>query len=113
MMKMDSPMTYGAFCGLKNVATSVAHGFWISWPTVGGKAMIDAAKMTGMTPAMLTRSGREVSPPEGMRRPMTRFEDWIRVRRWPSWMNTTAAITASATKGIMTLKTWSEFVHQA
>jgi hypothetical protein len=29
-----------------------------SWPIVGGKAMIDAAKMTGMTPAMLTRSGR-------------------------------------------------------
>ena len=30
----------------------------ISWPTVGGKAMIDAAKMTGITPAMFTRSGR-------------------------------------------------------
>jgi hypothetical protein len=30
----------------------------ISSPTVGGKAMIEAAKMTGMTPAMLTRSGR-------------------------------------------------------
>ena len=36
----------------------MAHGFWMSWPTVGGKAMIEAAKMTGMTPAMFTRSGR-------------------------------------------------------
>ena len=33
-------------------------GVLISWPTVGGKAMIEAAKMTGMTPAMFTRSGR-------------------------------------------------------
>ena len=32
------------------------HG--TSWPTVGGNAMIAAAKMTGMTPAMFTRSGR-------------------------------------------------------
>ena len=29
-----------------------------SSPIVGGKAMIEAAKMTGMTPAMFTRSGR-------------------------------------------------------
>jgi hypothetical protein len=29
-----------------------------SWPIVGGKAMIEAAKMTGITPAMFTRSGR-------------------------------------------------------
>ena len=48
-----------------------------------------------------------------MRRPMTRLAYWIGIRRWPSWMKTTAAITARATKGIMTLKTWSEFVHQA
>ena len=30
----------------------------ISCAIVGGNAMIDAAKITGMTPAMLTRSGR-------------------------------------------------------
>ena len=30
----------------------------MSWPSVGGKAMIDAAKITGITPAMFTRSGR-------------------------------------------------------
>ncbi len=28
-----------------------------NWPIVGGNAMIAAAKMIGMTPAMLTRSG--------------------------------------------------------
>ena len=28
-----------------------------------------------------------------MRRPMTRLAYWIGIRRWPSWMKTTAAIT--------------------
>ena len=45
----------------KKVAKSFQKLSWVppnSWPTVGGKAMIEAAKMTGMTPAMLTRSGR-------------------------------------------------------
>ena len=28
------------------------------WPIVGGNAISEAAKITGMTPAMLTRSGR-------------------------------------------------------
>ena len=51
-------MTYGASLRAEEVATSCAHGCLMSWPTVGGKAMIDAAKMTGMTPAMFTRSGR-------------------------------------------------------
>ena len=37
---------------------SSAAGVLISWPMVGGKAMIEAAKITGMTPAMLTRNGR-------------------------------------------------------
>ena len=57
-MKIVSPMMYGASDGLKKFERSCAHGFWISCPTVGGNAMIDAAKMTGMTPAMFTRSGR-------------------------------------------------------
>ncbi len=30
----------------------------ISWAIVAGKAMIAAAKITGITPAMLIRSGR-------------------------------------------------------
>ena len=48
-----------------------------------------------------------------MRRPMTRLAYWIGMRRWPSCMKTTAATTASAMKGSMTLKTWSGLVHQA
>ena len=35
---------------------AIVHG--TIWPTVGGKAMIAAAKITGITPAMFTRSGR-------------------------------------------------------
>ena len=38
---------------------------------------------------------------------------WTGIRRWPSCTNTIAAITPSATNGIMTLKTWSGFVHHA
>ena len=48
-----------------------------------------------------------------MRRPITRLAYWIGIRRWPSCMNTIAAITPSATNGIITRKTWSGFVHQA
>ena len=35
------------------------------------------------------------------------------MRRCPSWTKTMATITASATKGIITTKTWSGLVHQA
>ena len=38
---------------------------------------------------------------------------WTGIRRWPSWMKTTAAITASARNGIITTKTWSGLFHQA
>src|SRR3954453_17595931 len=48
----------GARHGLKKFEKLVAQGWRMSWPTVGGNAMSDAAKMTGMTPAMFTRSGR-------------------------------------------------------
>ena len=48
-----------------------------------------------------------------MRRPMTRLAYCTGIRRWPSWMKTIAAMTASAMNGIMTLKTWSGLVHQA
>src|SRR4051812_29664333 len=48
---------------------------------VGGNAMIAAAKITGMTPAMLTRSGMYVVPPEVIRRPTMRFAYWIGIRR--------------------------------
>ena len=48
-----------------------------------------------------------------MRRPITRLAYWTGIRRWPSWMKTIAAITPSARNGMITLKTWSGFVHQA
>ena len=44
---------------------------------------------------------------------MTRLAYWIGMRRWPSCTNTIAAITPSARKGIITLKTGSGVVHQA
>ena len=44
---------------------------------------------------------------------MTRLAYWTGMRRWPSWTKTIAAITASARNGIITLKTWSGFVHHA
>ena len=72
---------------------------------VGGKAMIEAAKITGITPAMFTRSGRYVEPPVVIRRPTTRFAYWTGMRRWPSWTKTMPTITASATKGIITTNT--------
>ena len=55
--------------------------------------------MTGMTPAMLMRSGRYVDPPEVIRRPTIRFAYWIGIFRWPSWTNTTLATIASAISG--------------
>ena len=70
--------------------------------TVGGNAMIAAAKMIGMTPAMFTRSGMYVEPPEVIRRPTIRFAYWIGIRRWPSCTNTTATMTLSAITGNMT-----------
>src|SRR5262245_17834784 len=66
---------------------------------VGGKANTAAAKVIGMTPAIFTRSGMYVEPPAVMRRPTIRFAYWIGMRRWPSWMKTTATMTPSAMTG--------------
>ena len=52
--------------------------------------------MIGMTPALFTRSGMWVAPPEYIRVPRTRFAYWTGTRRWPSWMNTIAPITRTA-----------------
>ena len=54
-----------------------------SW---SGNSRMLIAKMIGMTPAWLTRSGRNVWPPWYIRRPRTRLAYWIGIRRWPSWM---------------------------
>ncbi len=51
-----------------------------------GNSRMLTAKMIGMTPAWLTRSGRNVWPPWYIRRPRTRLAYWIGIRRWPSWM---------------------------
>ncbi len=42
---------------------ALAHGVLIIWASVCGMTRIDEAKMTGMTPAVLTRSGRYVFAP--------------------------------------------------
>src|SRR3954447_9055133 len=112
-MNSDSPTTNAQSLGLKNAATSWAQLAWVSCDTVGMKAMMEAAKITGITPAMFTRKGRYVEPPDVIRRPTTRLAYCTGIRRWPSWMKTIARITASAMKGIITTKTWSGLFHQA
>ena len=57
--------------------------------------MIEEAKITGMTPAVLTRSGRCVVCPPYMRRPTMRLAYWTGIRRWPRSTNTIAATTAA------------------
>ncbi len=42
---------------------AAAHGVLIIWASVWGMMRIDEAKMTGMTPAVFTRSGRYVFEP--------------------------------------------------
>ena len=49
--------------------------------------------MIGITPALFTRSGMCVLPPEYIRVPRTRLAYWTGIRRWPSWMKMIAAIT--------------------
>ena len=58
MIRIDSPITYAVPFGLRKFEKSLAHGDCTSWPIVGGNAIREAAKMTGITPAMFTRSGR-------------------------------------------------------
>ena len=55
------------------------------------------AKMIGMTPAWLTRRGRNGLPPWYIRRPRTREAYWTGIRRWPSLMKTIAATATIAT----------------
>ena len=67
--------------------------------SVGGSAMIAAAKMTGMTPAMFTRRGMYVAPPVVCRFPSCRRAYCTGMRRWPSCTNTTTTTTAIARIG--------------
>src|SRR3990170_6241899 len=66
------------------------------WAICDGSSRIEMAKMMGMTPALFTRSGMCVLPPEYIRVPRTRFAYCTGMRRWPSWMNTIAATTPMA-----------------
>ena len=65
------------------IGISDAVKYDASWT---GKSRMLTAKMIGMTPAWLTRSGRNVWPPWYIRRPRTRLAYWTGMRRWPSWM---------------------------
>ena len=58
--------------------------------------MTDAAKMTGMTPAMLTLSGMKVLVPPIMRRPTMRLAYCTGMRRSPVVIQMTPTITARA-----------------
>ncbi len=58
--------------------------------------MTDEAKMTGMTPAMLTLSGMKVLVPPIMRRPTMRLAYCTGMRRSPLVIQTTPTITARA-----------------
>ena len=53
------------------------------------------AKMTGMTPAWLTISGRNWRVPPKTRRPRTCLADWVGMRRCPLVMATTPTTTAT------------------
>ena len=63
---------------------------------VGGISMIDEAKMTGITPAMLTLSGMNVLEPPIMRRPTTRLAYCTGMRRSPVVIQMTPTMTARA-----------------
>ena len=58
--------------------------------------MTDEAKMTGMTPAMLTLSGMKVLVPPIMRRPTMRLAYCTGMRRSPVVIQMTPTITARA-----------------
>ena len=66
-----------------------------SWASVCGKARIDEAKITGMTPPALTFSGMWVDWPPITRRPTTRLAYCTGMRRSPRSTSTMNATTAT------------------
>jgi hypothetical protein len=64
-----------------------------------GKAMIEMAKMMGMTPPALTRSGRKLRrpctawPARGL---TTRCADWMGIFRCACWTSMMKAVTLTA-----------------
>ena len=57
-MKIDSPRMKCQPLGVKKSYNERPQWVFTSCPTVGRKVMMLAAKITGITPAMFTRSGR-------------------------------------------------------
>ena len=86
-------------------ATTQAWGPFTGLALVALVVLMLAAKITGITPAMFTRSGKYVCPPSDMRLPITRLAYCTGMRRWPSCTNTIPATTASTRNGNITLKT--------
>ena len=78
LKKVTMPL---AALATKSISDAVKYE--ASWT---GKSRMLTAKMIGITPAWLTRSGRKVWPPEYIRRPRTRLAYWTGIRRCPSWM---------------------------
>ena len=66
------------------------------WAICAGKRRMLMAKMIGITPAIVTFSGRYWVWPWYMRRPRTRLAYCTGMRRCPSLMKTTPAITTIA-----------------
>ena len=64
--------------------------------TVVGSSSSEEAKIGGITPDVLSLSGRCEDWPSNMRLPTWRLGYWISSRRWARSMNTMKAITATA-----------------
>ena len=62
---------------------------------MAGKVMIDCAKISGIMPTGLTRSGMCVLAPPYCLRPRTRLPYCTGTRRIPSWMNTMTTMVTS------------------
>ena len=75
--------------------TACAHGWFTNWVIVCGNMMIEEAKITGMTPAVLTRIGRWVLCPPYILRPTTRLAYCTGMRRCELSMSTTKPVTTS------------------
>ena len=78
--------------------------FWKKLAKMVGNAMIEMAKMIGMTPPALTRRGRKLRrpctawPARGL---TTRCADWIGIFRCACWTSMMKAVTEIATTVIM------------
>ena len=69
------------------------QGIWMNPAIVAGNAMIDEAKIGGITPAVLILRGMCVLWPPNTRRPTTRLAYCTGILRLPVSRNTMAAIT--------------------